>query len=484
MIGRIPDFTKVKAIVVGDAMLDRYVHGRVTRISPEAPVPIFSPEDTTYSAGGAANVARNLKALDCRVELVGAIGRDEEGMRLMRLLDDAGVRHRFGVARSDKTTCKTRFVVGDKHMMRIDRDSSVHWEEKSVRKFTDWATRILKRTDVLLLSDYGKGMLPDAICRALISTARQAGVPVVIDPKGRDYSKYRGASLIKPNLKEFCEVTGCSADGRSRRGQERLVSEARRLGQKLDTDFMLVTLGEDGMILVSSKKEQSYIYLAAKTKEVFDVSGAGDTSMAVIAAALAVKMPIAEAAELANAASGLAVAKSGTSVISAADLEIAHLSQMRSKVVSLDECVRVTTALKASGKVVGFTNGCFDCCHLGHVRSIQSARKLCDTLVVGVNSDAWIRRHKGKGRPLQDEATRVGVLSALECVDYIVVFSSPTALPLVQRIRPAVIAKEGYAIKDWPEGQFVKSTGGKAIELERIAGYSTSAMVSRIKGAE
>jgi len=481
MLERIPDFSKVRAFVVGDVMLDRYVHGRVRRISPEAPVPVFNSEDVSCSAGGAANVALNCAALGCRVRLVGAVGSDEDGDSLGRILDNAGVKRHFSFARSSRTTCKTRFVVDGKQILRMDHDGIVRWREREGERFVRWASCQLKHVDILLLSDYGKGILSDSVCRGLITAACRAGIPVVVDPKGRDFDKYRGATLIKPNLKEFCDVTGCAVDALSSLWQEDVSCCAVRLGKKLSAGSVVVTLGDKGMLCVPVVRGAKPLYLPTEAKEVFDVSGAGDTSMAVLSAALAAKASLAEAVRLANVASGIAVAKSGTTVVSAADLEIANCARTRGKVVTLDECARVTSALKNKGKVIGFTNGCFDCCHLGHIRSIQAARKLCDVLVVGVNSDAWITLHKGKNRPIQDEDTRVGVLSALECVDFIVVFSTLTALPLVKKIRPDVVAKEGYALEDWPEGRYVKSVGGKAVVLKRIKGYSTTSVARRIR---
>ena len=480
---RIPDFGEVKALVIGDVILDQYVHGRVPRISPEAPVPVFNVESTTCVAGGAANVAMNLAALGCHVTLMGAIADDREGELLRRELDRGGIRYEFAFAAADVTTCKTRYVVGDKHLLRMDRDARVQWRSAGIKRFSKWISRELKKIDVIIISDYGKGVLADDICRVIISLATNAGVPVMVDPKGRDYSKYAGATLIKPNFKEFVEATGCTADFRENNWQNTISRAAVELCEKVHVDAILVTLSERGMMYVPSDVDIAPLYLAAEAKEVFDVSGAGDTSISVVSAALAAKMPVPEAIGLANIASGIAVAKAGTSVVSLVELETANSDKCGTKVVSADECARLTAALKRQGKVIGFTNGCFDCCHLGHVSSIKAAKAQCDVLVVGVNSDSWIRRHKGRGRPIQDEATRVGVLSAMEDVDFVVLFSSPTALSLVRKIRPQVIAKEGYAIDDWPEARYVSEYGGRVVKLEHVEGYSTTAIESRIRSS-
>lgn len=484
MTMQLPDFTKVRALVVGDVMLDQYVHGRVSRISPEAPVSVFNACNTTYAAGGAANVAMNLAALGCHVELVGAIGKDAEGKTLVKELGKSGIAHHFGFTVADRTTCKTRFVVADKHLLRMDQDGRAQWREHDVERLVRWITRQMKRTDVVVLSDYGKGILTEVICKEIISLAKKANVPVMVDPKGRDYYKYRGASLIKPNYKEFVEATGCTMNFQDANWQEELFQTAVKFGDKLRVGAMLVTLGEKGMMYAPIDKKAKRLYLAAEAKEVFDVSGAGDTSMAVVSAALALKIPVHEAVGLANAASGIAVAKTGTSVVSFTELEVESSIKSHNKILSLDECARVTAALKRQGKIIGFTNGCFDCCHLGHIQSIQNAKSLCDVLVVGVNSDEWIAKNKGRGRPIQDEATRTGLLAALEYVDFVVVFSTPTALPLVKKIRPQIIAKEGYALADWPEGRFVQSIGGKAVELQRVGNYSTTSLVKRMEMAK
>lgn len=478
---QLPDFTKVKALVIGDIMLDQYEHGRVSRISPEAPVPIFNACNTSYSVGGAANVAMNLATLGCHVELVGAIGKDATGAILVKELNRCGIIHHFKFTAADRTTLKMRFVVADKHLLRVDQDSHVQWKNCDIEKFEQWITRELKRIDVVLLSDYGKGVLTEAICQMVISLANKAKRPVMVDPKGRDYSRYRGASLIKPNLTEFVEATGCTLNFDDSNWQEKLFQTAAKFSRKLKVGAMLVTLGEKGMFYSPAERNTKPLYLAAEAKEVFDVSGAGDTSMAVVSAALALGTPIYDAVRLANAASSIAVAKTGTSVVSISELEVVCAAKPHNKILSLNECARAVAVLKKQGKVIGFTNGCFDCCHLGHIQSIQAAKRLCDILVVGVNSDKWIAKNKGSGRPIQDEATRTGLLAALECVDFVVVFSSPTALPLVKKIRPQIIAKEGYTLADWPEGRFVRSIGGKAVELKRTGNYSTTSLLERIK---
>jgi D-beta-D-heptose 7-phosphate kinase/D-beta-D-heptose 1-phosphate adenosyltransferase len=307
----------------------------------------------------------------------------------------------------------------------------------------------------------------------------------VVDPKGCDYHKYVGATLVKPNLREFSDVSGKRFNPVCEGFQKELIRAAGDFLARCNIGGLLITLGEYGMLYVPSEKPvNGAIYLPTRAQEVFDVSGAGDTKIAALAAAMGAGAGMADAMQIANAAAGIVVGKLGTASVSAEELDSALSNagvSPRRKIVSVDELQREVTRLKKQGKKIGFTNGCFDCCHLGHLTSLREARKLCDVLVVGVNSDAWIRANKGPGRPIQDEATRTALLAELECVDFVTVFGDRTALPLVRKLRPHVIAKEGYALKDWPEGRFVKSIGGKAVTLKRVDGYSTTALAERMK---
>lgn len=478
----IQDLVSAKAIVIGDVMLDEYEHGVVSRISPEAPVPVFRREEKSFSAGGAANVALNLAALGCRVELFGAVAKDEAGDRLVRLLKEAKVRVRLGYGQTSHTTVKTRFVVGDKHLLRMDEDARVVWDERTKLLLLKDLARRISHADVVVLSDYDKGFLDAAVCRGIVDLTRRWQCPVIVDPKGRDYNKYRGAMIVKPNLNEFEQMAGMCIDFASDGWKKHLAEMSRALCQRLDFGSMLITLGEKGMVFVSRKGKDVGTHFPSEVLSVYDVSGAGDTALAALAASVGAGRDVLDACDLANRAAGLAVAKRGTAVVSAAELEISLCRRGQGKVVDVNTCVRLVTSFKKLGKTVGFTNGCFDCCHLGHLSSLQEAKRRCDILIVGVNSDNWIRRHKGNRRPIQDEATRTAILVALESVDFVVVFSSETALPLVKRIKPQVIAKEGYALEDWPEGRYVQSIGGTAVALKRVEGYSTTGLMSRMGG--
>ena len=477
-------FPSVLVLVVGDVLLDRFQYGKVERISPEAPVPVFQPARTVEMPGGAGNTSINLSSLGCRVRLIGRTGSDKMSNRLFNIFKEEKVSAHFFHQEGCCTAVKTRLIAGNNHILRIDEEQIVALDRKLSGLVGDAVSDELVHSDIVVLSDYGKGFLTPDLTARIIAECRKVGVPVVVDPKGRDYSKYAGATLVKPNLKEFSEVTGKRFDSKSGDFHTDLIREAKEFFLKCRIGGLLITLGEHGMLYVPSEKPfVGAIHLPTRAKEVFDVSGAGDTSIAALAAALGAGAPMSEAMQIANAAAGVVVGKLGTATVTASELRSA-LSDcgddpMR-KVLLPDALKREISLLKRQGKRIGFTNGCFDCCHLGHLTSLREAKRLCDVLVVGVNSDEWIMAHKGEGRPIQDESTRTMLLASLECVDYVVVFGDETALPLVRKLRPHVIAKEGYALMDWPEGRFVKSIGGEAVVLRRVEGYSTTALMGKM----
>lgn len=481
----IDTFHKTGVLVVGDVMLDRFVYGSIHRISPEAPIPILRFKHEKKMLGGAANVAANLKALGCNAAVVGLVGDDAAGEDVARLLADADICADLFRIRGIPTTVKTRLIAGDRHLLRIDFEEESRIEERDRERLSRLVKRRLRDVQVLLVSDYGKGVVSAGLCKEMIKAARSSGKTIIVDPKGNDWDKYSGATLIKPNLKEFCLVTGeeCTPDSGDFRG--RLIDGARKIFRKYNIDGLLVTLSEHGMAFISRVHPKQVIHLPTRAREVFDVSGAGDTSAAVLAAALGSGVPIERAMQMANAAAGIVVGKLGTATVTDNELKAAVSApgdRPSGKILSQSALVREVQVLKRQGVKVGFTNGCFDCCHLGHLSSLRQAKRLCDVLVVGVNSDAWIRAHKGPGRPIQDEATRSLLLASLEYVDFVCLFDDETALPLVKKIRPHVIAKEGYPLSKWPEGRYVKSIGGEAVALRREEGYSTTALFSKAEG--
>ena len=480
----IEKFSSVRVLVVGDVLLDRFQYGKVARISPEAPVPVFQPARTLEMPGGAGNTAVNLSSLGCKVHLIARTGTDKMSNRLFNIFKEGEVFVQFFHQEGCCTAVKTRLIAGNNHILRIDEEQIVELDHKLSGMVGDAISYELRDSDIVVISDYGKGLLTPDLTARIISECCKVGVPVVVDPKGRDYSKYAGATLVKPNLKEFSEVTGRPFDPKSGDFSTDLIRSAKDFFSKCRIGGLLITLGEHGMLYVPSEKPfVGAIHLPTRAKEVFDVSGAGDTSIAALAAALGAGATMEDAMQVANAAAGVVVGKLGTATVTVSELRSALSDRgddpMR-KILLPDALKREISLLKRQGKRIGFTNGCFDCCHLGHLTSLRAAKRLCDVLVVGVNSDEWVRTHKGDGRPIQDEITRTTLLASLECVDYVVVFGDETALPLVRKLRPHVIAKEGYAFKDWPEGRFVKSIGGEAVTLKHVAGYSTTAIAGKM----
>ena len=489
---RMSPFSKVKVFAAGDLMLDRFEYGKVARISPEAPVPVFRFVREKTMLGGVGNVAANLLALGCRVTLSGAVGSDAAGEEVVRLAGEAGADAVFARPRGFQTIVKTRLIAGNNHLLRVDQESDFAAEALPAAVEARCA-KAIAASDVVLLSDYAKGFLSGPVCRGLIRLARKARRPVFIDPKGTDWERYRGATLVKPNLKELSLVCGREFDPSSPRFLADVASSARDLCSRFGLKGVLVTLSEHGMLLAFRSKP-SYLHVPTEAREVFDVSGAGDTALAAFGAAVGAGRSPEEALHIANAASGIVVSKLGTATVTYAELEkatsprtasprpcaSAGVAEPSAKIVRADEIGGIVAKLRAEGRRIGFTNGCFDCCHLGHLYSLFEAKKLCDVLVVGVNSDDSVRRHKGPTRPIQDETTRATLLASLECVDYVVVFDDDVPVALVKAVRPDVIAKEGYPLSKWPEGRLVKRLGGEAVRLKRLEGHSTTELVKRM----
>lgn len=480
-------FSEVNALVIGDIMLDIFVYGAVNRISPEAPVPVFQYKGEKEMLGGAGNVAANLASLGCRTVCVGLIGNDDAGEKISRLLEEHQCQSALTVLPDYMTTVKTRLIASHNHLLRTDRETTRPDMTPILSAFFEKIDRAIADADIVLLSDYNKGLLTPDLTPVIIDRARQAGKPVIIDPKGDDYTKYDGATLVKPNLKEFREATGVSLDPAS---ADFPVEASRAAGILFDHYHianLVVTLSEYGMMYIASEDPLKLFRLPTEAREVFDVSGAGDTSFAALGAAIGAGVKMEDALRLANLASGIVVAKLGTSCVSAAELKELlsrkndSADAKKANIVGRDEIVEILAPYRERGKTIGFTNGCFDCMHLGHLNAFKQARRECDLLVVGVNSDRSVKSYKGPNRPLQDEKTRATLVASLEYVDYVVIFDEMTAEPLVDLIRPDVIAKEGYAIDQWPEARRVISCGGRAVVLERTEGYSTSEMIARIK---
>ena len=492
LIETLRSLANVRVLVVGDLMLDRFTYGKVERISPEAPVPVFQIREQKEMLGGAGNVVANLRALGCSVSVVGLVGRDTDGDRVERMLKECGAKPMLFRPADFPTIVKMRLIASGSHLSRVDRVEPLPCLDRELPRIANIVRRFVQQVDIVLLSDYGKGLLTEQTSPIIIDICRELGKQVIVDPKGADYTKYRGATLVKPNLKEFAQATAASLpDPRTPDFEPRLTDLALSLINRLNIANLIVTLGEHGMALISPQANPPFLRIPTQAKEVYDVSGAGDTSLAVLGAALGCGTPIEAAMRLANVASGLVVAKLGTATVTADEITRA-LSQSGTrsgstvlpperKIMTLDQAEQAVRNLRKAGKRIGFTNGAFDCCHMGHLRSFIATRKLCDVLVVALNSDACVRRLKGPSRPVQDEATRSLLLASMEFVDLVILFDEDTPMHIVERLRPDVLAKEGYTIDQWPEAQFAQSYGAQVVTLPRVEGYSTSNLVKKMK---
>jgi D-beta-D-heptose 7-phosphate kinase/D-beta-D-heptose 1-phosphate adenosyltransferase len=473
-LAELPAFFQARVLVAGDVMLDRYWHGKAERISPEAPVPVVKVSGNEDRPGGAANVALNIAALGAATSLAGIIGDDDAGLELSRRLSAADVLCHFHTSHESPTITKLRIISQHQQLLRVDVEQP--FSSADVDSLQGSVLAALNAAQVLVLSDYGKGTLSNV--QTLISAARALKIPVVVDPKGLDFTRYQGATLMTPNLSEFEAVVGrCSSE-------EELISKGQQLRAQLDMQALLITRGEHGMTLLQTG--QQAFHLPAQALEVFDVTGAGDTVVAVIAAALAAGESLEKATVLANLAAGLVVAKLGTAAISGPELRRAMQQQSgRARgVMSAEQLALAVQDARAQGESIVFTNGCFDIIHAGHVGYLAEARKLGDRLVVAVNSDESVKRLKGAGRPINPVDRRMAVLAGLLAVDWVVSFADDTPEALLQSIRPDVLVKGGdYRVDQVVGGEFVQGYGGEVRVLAFLDNCSTSAIVEKVRNS-
>ncbi|MDP1931847.1 MAG: bifunctional D-glycero-beta-D-manno-heptose-7-phosphate kinase/D-glycero-beta-D-manno-heptose 1-phosphate adenylyltransferase HldE [Gammaproteobacteria bacterium] len=466
-----PPFQQARVLVVGDVMLDRYWHGKAMRISPEAPVPVVRVGNSEDRPGGAGNVALNVAALGAAASLVGIIGEDEAGEELQTRLRAAGVLCDFAVSSVAPTITKLRVVAQHQQLIRVDFEQD--FEADAVDSLQARTEALLANTQVLVLSDYNKGALQNT--RPLIAAARDRGIPVVVDPKGSDFSKYHGATVITPNLNEFETVVGkCHTE-------EELSTRGLKLMTDLGLDALLITRGEHGMTLLRPGVPE--LHMPARAREVFDVTGAGDTVVAVLAASLAAGHSLDDGTALANLAAGLAVGKLGTAAISGPELRRAIQREEGSGrgVMSAEQLLLAVEDARAHGEKIVFTNGCFDIIHAGHVGYLAEARKLGHRLVVAINDDASVKRLKGPGRPINPVERRMAVLAGLEAVDWVVSYADDTPEPLLAMLKPEILVKGGdYSIDQVVGGEYVLGYGGEVRVLAFLDNCSTSAIVEKL----
>jgi len=468
-----------KIMVIGDLMLDRYVWGTAERISPEAPIPVVAVEREEQRPGGAGNVACNLLRIGCEVLLAAVIGDDEEGFELKQILDASGV-NTYGVkpVSGRITTCKTRILANHQQMLRLDREETTVLNQEQEQLLFDYINETVSQVGVVLLSDYLKGVLTESLLERVISLCRKQGCPVIVDPKAQDFIRYCGATLITPNLHEAEKAAGVPIHD-----ETSLNAVAETLQSTLPGSNLLITRGRDGMTLFDEKGVVNH--LPTEAREVFDVSGAGDTVLAFLGAGLATGMSLLEAARLANLAAGIAVGKVGTAVVEPADL-LLHVGSSTeeggsNKVIPALELSVLLQWQQQNGKKVVFTNGCFDLLHAGHVKYLQQAKRLGDILVLGLNSDASVRRLKGEKRPLLKQDERSQILAALDCIDYITIFEEETPTALISLLRPDILTKGGdYQGKKVAGQESVENSGGRLVVLEFEDGKSTTHIIDEV----
>lgn len=472
----LPRFDKAQVLVIGDVMLDRYWHGSTSRISPEAPVPVVKVNQMEDRAGGAANVALNIAALGAQASLMGIVGKDEAGISLKQRLQAAHIKTDFTISKQAPTITKLRVISRHQQLIRMDFEEKI--PAADALALSQKSVASLKRFGAVILSDYAKGSLADP--QAIIKAARAQKIPVFVDPKGTDFKLYRGATLLTPNLHEFETVVGpCESEAV-------LVKKGKALLKQLQLDALLITRGEHGMTLLAkgNGKQRGELHLPARAMEVYDVTGAGDTVISVLATAVAAGESLEQAVALSNIAAGIVVGKLGTATVSAPELAHALRSELGTErgVVSEDQLQILLQAAKQRGEKVVFTNGCFDILHAGHVNYLEEARKLGNRLIVAVNSDASVKKLKGEGRPINSCEDRMLVLSKLESVDWVVSFSDDTPERLLKKLNPDVLAKGGdYTVKQVVGAPIVKAYGGEVKVLSLMDNRSTTAIVNKIK---
>lgn len=467
-----PQFNNAKVLVLGDVMLDRYWFGSTDRISPEAPVPVVKVQEHEDRAGGAANVAMNIASLNVPVTLHGLVGKDEAGKALDNLLTLHHIQNQCVAVSSHPTITKLRILSRHQQLLRLDFEENFHYIDCQ-ELFAKLEAEITAY-GALVLSDYGKGTL-DGV-QTMIQIARKAKVPVLIDPKGTDFERYRGATLLTPNVSEFEAVAGNCKD------DDELVAKGLKMIADFELSALLITRSEKGMTLL--RPNQAPFHLPTQAKEVYDVTGAGDTVISVLATAIADGRPLEEACYLANAAAGIVVGKLGTSTVSQSELEqaIHQRTETGFGIVSESELKSIVQQSKARGERIVMTNGCFDILHPGHVSYLENARKLGDRLIVAVNTDESVKRLKGDSRPINDLTARMAVLAGLASVDWVVSFSEDTPQRLIGEILPDLLVKGGdYRPQDIAGSEEVWANGGEVRVLNFENGCSTTNVIKKIQ---
>ena len=468
-------FKKTKVFLIGDIMLDQYIFGNVNRISPEAPVPIFLKDKSKEMLGGSGNVLSNLISLGTNTFYLSIVGKDDNALKVRKLLNKLKPNNYYLLSeKKRKTTVKTRFIVNSQQIIRVDEEDSAfinkNLEDRLIKKIDSY----IIGKDVAVISDYNKGIITERISKYVIKKSNALNIPVIIDPKNEDFNIYRNATLITPNQLEASKVTKMKA-------QSDKDAEAcgKTIIKKYNINKVLITRGEKGLLLVSKKAS---VHSPTAAKEVFDVSGAGDTVLAVIAACYPNKIEEKKILSLANKAAGKVVAKIGTSTISIDELIKNKKNNSKDKILDLKTLSKKIKIDKEKGLKIGFTNGCFDILHYGHVKYLEKSKLYCDKLIVALNSDNSVKLIKGKSRPINNQSTRASIISSLNCCDYIIIFDERTPLSLIKKIKPDLITKGGdYKNKKIVGESEIKRWGGTALKLDFINDLSSTNLIEKLK---
>ncbi|WP_051693899.1 bifunctional D-glycero-beta-D-manno-heptose-7-phosphate kinase/D-glycero-beta-D-manno-heptose 1-phosphate adenylyltransferase HldE [Desulfohalovibrio reitneri] len=476
---RVPLFSGRRVLVVGDVMLDRYVWGDVSRISPEAPVQVVRVDRKSYTLGGAGNVAANLAALGLDVQCLGVRGKDEDGRLLAEKFDEIGAKAHLVYEPMRPTTAKTRVMGRGQQLIRLDEEDAGPLSAEVQDALLRQVERSLPECGAVIVSDYAKGVFAGNLAQRIINVGAEVGVPVLVDPKGADWTRYQGAFCITPNTGEFQRVAQFDP-----RDDSDLGERASTAIHAFSLSWLLVTRGERGMSLFGRGGEA--LHVPTQAREVFDVSGAGDTVIATLAAGVAAGLSMEDSARLANAAAGVVVGKVGTQPVTRAELEEALALDEGGcayKIRTREAAMEAVQGWKRQGENVVFTNGCFDLLHVGHITLLHKAAELGDRLVVGLNSDASVRRLKGETRPILPEAERASLLAALQDVDMVVIFDEDTPLELLNALKPDILVKGGDYVRETVVGhQEVESWGGRVELISLVDGKSTSSIIDRLRG--
>ncbi|WP_090561025.1 bifunctional D-glycero-beta-D-manno-heptose-7-phosphate kinase/D-glycero-beta-D-manno-heptose 1-phosphate adenylyltransferase HldE [Belnapia rosea] len=476
------DFSALRVLVLGDAMLDRFLYGEVERISPEAPVPVLRQRRLSAMPGGAGNVARNITALGARAVLVGLLGRDAAGAEFRALLAaDPRIEDRLVESAGRPTICKMRIIAGTQQVVRVDDEATSPAEPAEAAAMLAAVRAALPSCQALILSDYAKGVLSPPVIAEAIAAARAQGIPVLVDPKSEDFSVYRGADCVKPNARELARAARLPVGT-----EAEVVAAAEHVMAEAGLAALLCTRAGRGMVLVRAGAGATSV--PALAREVFDVSGAGDTVIATLALVHASGQPLEEAMRIANAAAGIVVGKLGTATVGADELAHALRAESGSApdegaLLDREAAARLVAEWRAHGLRVGFTNGVFDILHAGHVASLRAARRRCDRLVVALNADASVTRLKGPARPVNPLADRAAVIAGLASVDAVIAFEEDTPIELIRLLLPDVLMKGGDYTKETVVGaREVEAAGGQVVLLDLLPGRSTTGIIARAKG--